>query len=91
MAEESRLQSRIINDLKKSGWLPVKIKLCSVNGWPDIMAVKADRWILIEAKAKGKKAEPLQKYVHAQLIVYGASVYVISTWEEYTQLKYASL
>lgn len=87
MAQESKLQIRITKKLKKSGWLVTKIMLCSTPGWPDIMAIRKGRWISLEIKSKGKKAEPLQQYVHSQIIKHGGEVHTVDTWEKFIALN----
>jgi hypothetical protein len=87
MAQESKLQIRITKKLKKSGWLVTKIMLCSTPGWPDIYAIRNKRSIHLEIKSKGKKAEPLQEYVHYQIKKQSGEVYLIDTWEKFLALK----
>jgi Holliday junction resolvase len=87
MASESKLQAKIIHDLKSEGWLVNKIMLCSNQGWPDVEAYRQRRIIFIEVKSKGKKAAPLQEYRHKQLRDQGFEVYVIDSWEIYLNIK----
>lgn len=81
--EESKLQSKIIKYLKLKGWLPVKISLCSVNGWPDVYAIKKGRSLFIEVKKPGEEPAPLQQHVHAQIELYGGIVWAIDNYEEF--------
>lgn len=85
---EARLQSKIIKDLQKIGWLVVKVKLCNLNGHPDVVAYKASKTVFIEVKDEGEDAEPLQKHVHQQIRNQGFNVYVIDTWELYLSIKH---
>lgn len=87
MAEESKLQSKIRRSLAKKEWLICKIIICSVPGWPDIFAMKAGRSVWIEVKSKGKKARPLQGYVHKRIKSRGGEVFTVDSWEEYLKLK----
>lgn len=87
MALESKLQKAVRASLKKRGWLVNKTILCSVNGWPDIIAIKEGRVIWIEMKAPGKPLEPLQQYVHEQIRNAGGTVYKIDNFEDYLRLK----
>lgn len=87
MAGESKLQKKIRIDLEKNGWLVVKIKLCSLNGWPDQQAHKNGRTVFLEIKDKGKKAKPLQEYRHEQIRTQGFNVFTIDTWELYLEIK----
>lgn len=87
MAQESKLQKKVRNSLRRKGWLVVKIILCSQNGWPDLQILKGSRWVLLEMKAKGEKLKPLQEYVHEQIREHGGEVYKIDSWEDYLALK----
>lgn len=86
MAVESKLQSRIRIHLTKKGWLVVKQILTSKPGWPDLLAIK-NKVIFLEIKSKGKKADPLQKYVHLQIRKHGGEVYTIDSWEKFIELN----
>lgn len=88
MAEESQLQRKVRLDLERNGWDVLKINLCSKPGYPDTEVKRALRQIFyIEFKAKGKKPDPLQAYIHRQLRKMGFPVFVIDTWEKYLELK----
>mgnify|MGYP001377038232 CR=1 FL=1 len=84
---ESRLQARIIRDLKKRGYIPVKIIRCNLDGFPDILALKNRVAVFIEVKDKGRKARPLQLWRHQELKAEKFDCYVIDNWEEYEKLK----
>jgi Holliday junction resolvase len=83
MAAESKLQKKIINDLKKKGWIPLKIILCNLPGFNDIIAYRNKVSVFVEAKSPGKKAEPLQVYRHDILKKQGFTVITVDSWEEY--------
>jgi hypothetical protein len=85
--KESKLQKRVRADLKKKGWLVTKIILCSRNGWPDLDILQDGHRVLLEFKAKGKKLEPLQEYVHSQIKSHGGEVYLVDSWESYLALN----
>jgi Holliday junction resolvase len=87
MALESKLQTRIKNYLKKKGWYEVKHMLSSRPGWPDMEAIKDGRTVRIEVKSKGKKADPLQKYVHRLIRRHGGEVYTVDTWDSFLELN----
>lgn len=86
MALESKLQTRINNYLKKKGWYGVKHMLTSKPGWPDQEFIKCGRTVRIEFKSPGKKANPLQKYVHKQIKRHGGEVYTVDTWANFLLL-----
>lgn len=87
MAGESKLQKKIIKDLKKGGWIPLKVILCNLPGFNDIIAFKKRRAVFIEAKDEGEEAKKLQLYRHKMLLEQGFSVFVIDSWEQYLELK----
>jgi len=88
MAEESRLQRKIVIDLEKQGWDVTKIMLCNKPGSPDLECKKEIRQIFyMEVKAKGKKATPLQLYRHEILRKMGFPVFVVDSWDKYLALK----
>ena len=75
---ESHIQTAIINNLEKSGWLVVKIIQSTKNGWPDLQAIKDGQTVYIEVKREGCEPSPLQIYRITQLRHAGATVYVTS-------------
>ncbi len=87
MAQESKLQKKVKNSLKRKGWLVVKIMLCSQNGWPDLQCLKSGKFILIEMKAKGEEPDPLQEYVHDLIRNHGGEVYTVDSWEDFLKLN----
>lgn len=87
MAGESKLQRKIIEDLESMGWVVVKIKLCNLNGFPDLMALKNGNVFFIEVKDEGEEAEPLQEERHKMLRKQGFIVFVVDTWVKYLLIK----
>lgn len=75
---EARIQSQIIKNLERGGWLVVKIIQTTKNGWPDLQAVRYGETVYIEVKDIGEKPDPLQLHRHRQLRQAGATVYVTS-------------
>lgn len=88
---ESPLQKKIIKDLKKRGWIPLKVVLCNMPGFNDIIAFKNKVTVFIEVKDEDKDAEKLQIHRHSELQKQGFLVFVIDTWECYLQIKYQHL
>ncbi len=84
---ESKLQKKIITDLKKSGWYVVKIVMSNTAGIPDIWAGKDGKCIWVECKDRNKEPEPLQLHRHRELRKKDFLVYVIDTWELYIAMK----
>jgi Holliday junction resolvase len=59
---ESIIQSQIKKYLEANGWMVIKLIQTSVNGIPDLMALKNGRTVFIEVKQPGKKPNDLQQY-----------------------------
>jgi len=73
---ESRTQARLIADLKKRGWLTIKVSLCSMPGFPDVVALKDGHIVFVEVKRPNGKARPLQEYAHEKIRKHGGIVIV---------------
>ena len=84
---ESKLQRKIILDLKSKGFVVNKVIRCNNSGWPDLEAFRNGEVIFIEVKDENKKADPLQEYVHEILNAQKFKVFVVDTWELYTNLN----
>ncbi len=80
--KESEIQKKIIDELKKNGWIPLKVIICNLNGWPDISAFKDGKCLFLEVKIPGKKPRPLQKYRLKELSRNGFFTYCISSYKE---------
>lgn len=59
---ESLIQTQIRKHLEKDGWMVIKLIQTSMNGIPDLMALKNGRTVFIEVKQPGKKPTDLQQY-----------------------------
>lgn len=71
---ESLIQSRIINNLERSGWLVVKIIQSNRNGIPDLMCLRRGQCVFVEVKATYNKSSPLQTYMQNKLRDSGVTV-----------------
>jgi Holliday junction resolvase len=61
--KESSIQAKIAKRLKENGWLVTKLIQTSMNGIPDLMAIRKGNVIFLEVKKPGEDASELQKYV----------------------------
>jgi Holliday junction resolvase len=59
---EALIQSQIKKYLESNGWLVIKHIQTTMNGIPDLMALKSGRTVFIEVKQPGKKPTDLQQY-----------------------------
>lgn len=90
MAEEKRLQTKILNDLWSFGKYceAFKIMRTSVNGEPDIFFTTAlTGGVLIEAKAKGESPRKNQKAKIKKLNDCGTPTFVCNTWGDWIDVK----
>lgn len=83
---EQELQSKIIKDLKKRGWIVVKTIVLSQSGFPDIFAFKSGQTIFFEVKTiDGVKSE-LQKYRIKQLQQAGFLAEFVDNFEDFIKI-----
>jgi len=75
---ESNIQAKIINQLKKNGWLVLKIIKCNINGMSDLICFKNGRTVFIEVKNKNGKQSEIQKYVQKQIELQGFQYLLIN-------------
>ena len=86
MTEEQKLQSKIISDLNKRGWIAVKTITLSKAGFPDIFAFKNGRTVFFEVKAKKGVKSQLQQYRIEQLQQQGFTAEFIDDYEDYLKI-----
>ena len=82
---ESVIQSKIINEAKKNGYLVLKVVKCNINGYPDITLFKDNLTIFVEVKSEKGIQSEIQKYVQKQLEKQGFKYYLIKSLEEFKQ------
>ena len=79
---ESEVQRKITLQLEKRGWLVVKLIKTTMNGIPDLMALKDGRTVFIEVKTDKGVTSELQKFRHEKLRSQGFAVHVCTCFEE---------
>jgi Holliday junction resolvase len=77
---ESRIQTKIKKKLEAEGWLVIKLIRTSVNGVPDILALKNGKAVFIEVKQPTGKISEVQKLRIKQLQEQGFEVKI---WQDY--------
>lgn len=89
MAGESKLQAKIRTKLKSNKWLVMKVNLCSLNGWPDLYALREGRsvWLEIKDPTRKTKPKPLQDYIREKIIYHGGESYKVVNYDEFLSLK----
>ena len=79
---EGEIQSKCSAYLKKDGWFTVKNMVMSMNGYPDMTAIKEGRHLLIEFKTPTGRLSPIQVFRHEELKRYGCEVITIRSLDE---------
>jgi Holliday junction resolvase len=79
---ESKIQRKIILELEKKGWVVVKLIKTTMNGIPDLMALKCGKTVFIEVKTEKGVTSKLQKFRHENLRSQGFAVHVCTCFEE---------
>jgi Holliday junction resolvase len=75
---ESKYQAKIINQLKKNGWLVLKIIKCNINGMSDLIVFKNGKTVFIEVKNENGKQSEIQKYIQKQIEMQGFQYLLIN-------------
>ena len=84
--EEQKLQSKIIADLDKRGWIVVKTITLSKAGFPDIFAFNNGKTMFFEVKAKKGVRSQLQQYRIEQLQQQGFTAEFIDDYADYLRI-----
>jgi Holliday junction resolvase len=80
--KESTIQGKIAKRLRENGWLVTKLIQTSMNGIPDLMAIRKGNVIFLEVKKRGEEASELQKYVMDNLSKAGCFTMVVNSVED---------
>ena len=80
---EKELQTKIIADLDKRGWIVVKTIVLSKSGFPDVFAFKKGKSIFFEIKAKDGVRSKLQQYRIEQLQQQGFTAEFVDDYDDY--------
>jgi Holliday junction resolvase len=87
MGLESKLQTKIIKDLEKNGWIVVKTITLSKSGMPDVFAFKNSRTVFLEIKAPDGVASKIQMYRVMKLREQGFTAEFIYSYDEFKKLN----
>lgn len=77
--KESNIQTSIKNQLTKHGWYVIKLIQTSINGIPDLLALRNSQSVFIEVKQPGNNPTPLQAIRHKQLREQGFEVVIANS------------
>ena len=80
---EKELQTKIIADLNKRGWIVIKTIVLSKAGFPDVFAFKSGKAIFFEIKAKNGVRSKLQQYRIEQLQAEGFTAEFVDDYDNY--------
>ena len=88
MAEEQKVQTKLIRQLEKAGYYVIKLSATNKPGIPDLIAIPPGSDVeFIEVKAPGKKPAPLQIYRIKELTNHGVRAEVHDGTEQYVVRK----
>ena len=74
----SKVQTKIINEYKKNGWLVINLIKASANGFGDLICFKeGHRPIFIESKEWNDTVSKLQEYRGREVQKYGCDFMII--------------
>ncbi len=88
---EAAFQRRVCELLTLHGWLPLEMDRAGMGrgrrgafmvGFPDVLALRRDRHLLLELKTPTGKVRPAQAALHARLQAAGIQVSVCRTEED---------
>lgn len=79
---EAIIQGQIKKYLETNGWMVIKLIQTTMNGIPDLVALKDGRTVFVEVKQPGKKPSDLQAYRHEKLRAKGFDVIVATSARE---------
>jgi len=79
---EQAIQKKISDRLKKEGWIVVKLIKTTMNGIPDLMALRNGETLFVEVKQPKGKLAPLQELRIQELREQGFRVEVWVGYEE---------
>lgn len=83
MAEETRIERKLVRAVREKGGLALKFVSPGNNGYPDrLVLIPCGHIGFVEVKDKGMKPRPLQKSRHKQLRKLGFKVYVLDDEEQ---------
>jgi Holliday junction resolvase len=76
MQTEQQIQTKIAEWLRRQHWLVTKVMQSSLNGWPDLLAVREGEAIFIEVKRPGGVVSKIQSHRIEQLRDQEMKVYI---------------
>lgn len=91
---EQHIQTKIINQLRKEGWLCLKIIKLSAAGYPDLICHRNGETMYIEVKRESGSLSPIQKIRIKELRAQNINVKVWTNyehnfnWNDSTELEF---
>ena len=78
---EQQIQSKIKRKLQERGWYVTKLIKTSINGIPDLLAIKNGKAMFVEVKREQGKLSTLQELRIDELRASGAIVHIWTDFE----------
>jgi Holliday junction resolvase len=89
--KESQIQKKIMDRLRKNGWLVVKLIQTNMNGIPDLMCIRNGVTMFLEVKAENGSLSPLQEHLIGTLNKFGVHARVVNCLEDIDVYCYKNL
>ena len=85
---EKVIEQYFVAEVKKLGGIALKLNSTSMNGLPDRLILLPNGVLFFaELKSTGKKARPLQRFIHQKLQSLGFIVYVIDSMAQVKKMS----
>jgi Holliday junction resolvase len=89
--KESQIQKKIMDRMRKSGWLVVKLIQTNLNGIPDLLCIRNGVTIFLEVKAENGVVSPLQEHLIGTINKFGVHSRVVNCLEDIDVYCYKNL
>lgn len=76
---ESKIQSKIVSELRNEGKLVLRLTNCGVAGVPDVLVLSSNHCYFIEFKSERGHLSEIQKVIHRKIKDFGFDVEVVNS------------
>jgi len=74
MTPERKLERELIKAFEEKGWFAHHFDVVAMDGWPDILAIRGNKFVLIECKAGTNIRTTQQAFFEKMLLKYNVKV-----------------
>lgn len=79
---ESKIQRSIIQYLKFSGYMVLRMREVEPNGIPDLLCISFNHTLWIEVKQPTGRLSEAQKFIHKKLVALNQEVITVTSLDE---------